>query len=143
LKKESFIVSGLEVDEIRAAAALLSTCGLLPEREAQEELTAYRLADAALVVVARLGQDVVGVGIGSFDGYRGTLRRVGVAPSHRRQGLGTTIAHALEERLARRGARQLRIHVHEDAEESRRFWEARGYAAIPATYLGKHAPDAS
>jgi ribosomal protein S18 acetylase RimI-like enzyme len=140
LKGESFVVSGLDFDEIVAAAGLLSACGLLSEAGAQEELEAYLLADPELVVVARHGTDVVGVGIGSFDGYRGTLRRVAVAPTHRRKGLGSSIAGNLEERLARRGARALRLHVRADAEGARLFWEARGYTAIPAAYLGKPVP---
>jgi ribosomal protein S18 acetylase RimI-like enzyme len=129
----------MALDELDAAAALIASCGLVPEDEAREELSAYRRADPDLVVVAHQERKLIGVGIGCYDGYRGTLRRLAVEPAHRNHGVGTMIALLLEQELADRGARKLRLHVRSDDGEARLFWEARGYSVVPAIYLGKNA----
>jgi ribosomal protein S18 acetylase RimI-like enzyme len=102
-------------------------------------VSAYRRADPDLVVVAQQGRRLIGVGIGCYDGYRGTLRRLAVEPAYRNHGVGTMIALFLEQELADRGARKLRLHVRSDDSEARLFWEARGYSVVPAVYLGKNA----
>jgi GNAT superfamily N-acetyltransferase len=115
---------------------LLVTSGLVESRDdALVELIAYRAADPRLIVVIQEDASTIGVGIGSFDGYRGTLRRVAVAERWRNLGVGTWLATELERRLLRRGARLLRVHV--DNAGARAFWERQGYSPIAVSYLGK------
>ena len=118
------------------AAALLVTAGLVERLDdATAELIAYRAADPRLIVVVEERTSTIGVGVGSFDGYRGTLRRVAVAERWRSLGVGTWLAAELERRLSRRGARLLRVHAGDP--DARRFWERQGYSPIEVTYLGK------
>ncbi|MGH3343574.1 MAG: GNAT family N-acetyltransferase [Carbonactinosporaceae bacterium] len=124
--------------ELPAAARLWVAAGLLRTvDEAMTEAAAYHAADPELVLVAAHQSEVVGAGIGSFDGYIGRLRRVAVVPPWRGRGLGRRMAGELERRLVARGARKARLHVYEDADDARTFWEHLGYAHIPARYLGK------
>jgi hypothetical protein len=63
------------------------TAGLVERLDdAMAELIAYRTADPRLIVMAEEKASTIGVGIGSFDGYRGTLRRVAVAERWRSLG---------------------------------------------------------
>ncbi|MGH3327432.1 MAG: GNAT family N-acetyltransferase [Streptomycetales bacterium] len=131
-------VRAVRQDELAAAARLWVAAGLLSTfDEALGESAAYQAADPDLVLVATHQGDVIGAGIGSFDGYIGRLRRIAVAPQWRGRGLGRRMASELERRLRARGARKARLHVYEGAEDARRFWEHLGYAHIPALYLGK------
>jgi GNAT superfamily N-acetyltransferase len=130
------VVRTLERSQLASAAALLVAAGLVESQDdALEELIAYHAADPRLVVVVEENASTIGVGIGSFDGYRGMLRRVAVTEEWRTLGLGSWLAAELERRLLQRGARLLRVHVH-DA-ETRRFWERQGYSPIELSYLGK------
>ena len=63
--------------------------------------------DAAALVVAEDGDVVVGSVICAWDGWRGSIYRLAVAPTHRRRGLGQRLVAEAEARLAARGARRL------------------------------------
>jgi GNAT superfamily N-acetyltransferase len=126
----------VEPRQLANAAALLVAAGLIESLDdALVELIAYRAADPRLIVVVEENASTIGVGIGSFDGYRGMLRRVAVTEEWRRLGLGSWLAEELERRLLQRGAMLLRVHVH--GVEARRFWERQGYSPIDVSYLGK------
>lgn len=126
----------VERRQLANAAALFVDAGLVESLDdALEELIAYHGADPRLIVVVEEKGSTIGVGIGSFDGYRGMLRRLAVIEGRRSRGLGSRLAAELESRLLQRGARLLRVHV--DNADARRFWERLGYSQIEVSYLGK------
>ena len=126
----------VERRQLANAAALLVAAGLVESLDdALVELIAYHAADPRLIVVVEENGSTVGVGIGSFDGYRGMLRRVAVTEGWRSLGLGSWLAAELERRLLQRGAKLLRVHV--DTAGARRFWERQCYSPIEVSYLGK------
>src|SRR5262245_25913602 len=61
--------------------------------------------DPSALIVARDGADVVGTVITVWDGWRASMYRLAVAPSHRRQGVATALVRAGEQRLRACGAR--------------------------------------
>lgn len=54
---------------------------------------------------------IVGSVIAGWDGWRGTLYRLAVAPSHRRHGIATALVGDAERRLRRHGARRMHLIV--------------------------------
>ena len=54
------------------------------------------------LILAVDGDAIVGSVVGGFDGWRGTLYRLAVAPEYRRQGIATTLVTAAEAICARR-----------------------------------------
>ena len=122
--------------QLADAAALLVAAGLVEDQDdALVELTAYHAADPRMIVVVEENGSVIGVGVGSFDGYRGMLRRVAVTERWCSLGLGSSLVAELERRLLQRGARLLRIH--DSDADARTFWERQGYSPIEVSYLGK------
>ncbi len=83
--------------------------------------------DPGALIVADDGGEVVGSVVAGFDGWRGSVHRLTVAPSHRRTGLGTKLLRAAEEHLAERGARRLHALVVEDDARAVGFWAASGW----------------
>src|SRR5580658_5096153 len=65
--------------------------------ESLERLMAY---DAGALLVAESDGRLVGSVIAGWDGWRGSIYRLAVAPSHRRGGLGRRLTRAAEDRLA-------------------------------------------
>lgn len=62
--------------------------------------------------------------VAGFDGWRGHVYRLVVAPEERRAGLGRRLVEEAERLLAGLGARRLSITVAGDDECAVGFWEA-------------------
>jgi ribosomal protein S18 acetylase RimI-like enzyme len=84
-------------------------------------------ADDALLL-ATDGDEIVGTVIVAWDGWRGTMYRLAVAPSRRRRGIASTLVREGEARLRRRGAARLHAIVESDRPAAQFFWTSVGYA---------------
>jgi ribosomal protein S18 acetylase RimI-like enzyme len=62
-----------------------------------------------------------------LDGWRGSVYRLVVAPTQRRQGLGRLLLGEAEARLAVRGAVRLQAIVVEDEAKAMAFWQDSGW----------------
>jgi ribosomal protein S18 acetylase RimI-like enzyme len=76
------------------------------------------------LIVAEDGGSIVGSVIAAWDGWRGSVYRLVVAPSHRRLGLGSQLLHEAESRLSADGAVRLQAIVVETEPMAAGFWQA-------------------
>jgi ribosomal protein S18 acetylase RimI-like enzyme len=97
-------------------------------REAIERLVAH---DGDSLLVAE-DEEVVGAVIAAWDGFRGNIYRLCVAPARRREGIGRALVMAGHERLAAKGATRITALVVEDEQGAREFWHELGYERDPA-----------
>jgi ribosomal protein S18 acetylase RimI-like enzyme len=132
----------LEAADIPALIALWETSGLTrPWNDPG--------ADARLALdgpsSAILGSWDEGALIGSimvgFDGHRGWVYYVAVAPGHRRRGLGRTLMEAAETWLRARGAPKIQLMVREGNDAALDFYEALGLERQGVVTLGKFLRD--
>ncbi|MFP4635332.1 MAG: GNAT family N-acetyltransferase [Nitriliruptoraceae bacterium] len=116
----------------------------------REELEQLRAHDPGLVLVAvdaagtastskqpaeGTGGGLAGVVLGSFDGRRGWISRLAVAPDARRRGIGRALVAEVERRLAARGCRQVNLLTFEDNRAGRAMWAALGYRCLEQVVL--------
>jgi ribosomal protein S18 acetylase RimI-like enzyme len=92
-----------------------------------------------LFFVATRDEDgaVIGTAMAGYDGHRGWLYSVAVAPCARRFGLGTRLVRHAENALAAIGCLKLNLQVLPDKPEVLAFYDALGYRADPVVSLGK------
>jgi ribosomal protein S18 acetylase RimI-like enzyme len=83
--------------------------------------------DPNSLIVAHVGDRIVGTVIAAFDGWRGSLYRLAVHPSYRRQGMALTLVREGEQRLIGRGARRVTALVVKSHSHATEFWESAGY----------------
>lgn len=122
--------------EIRlASAADISAVLELWERAAQptttdtaEAVAALLAHDAGALLVAAESGEVVGTVVAGWDGWRGSIYRLAVAPAQRRKGLGRRLLAAAEERLHGLGARRLHAIVVGDDDRAVSFWQSSDWA---------------
>ncbi|WP_405809745.1 GNAT family N-acetyltransferase [Streptomyces sp. NBC_00210] len=83
--------------------------------------------DSEALILAESQGRVVGSVIAGYDGWRCSLYRLAVLPSHRRQGVSTALLQAAEQRFLAVGGRRGDAMVLEANERAQRAWGAAGY----------------
>jgi ribosomal protein S18 acetylase RimI-like enzyme len=80
--------------------------------------------DPGSLLVAESSGRIVGTVIAAWDGWRGSVYRIAVAPEHRREGLGRRLLDEAERRLRSLGARRMHAIVVGTDERAVAFWRA-------------------
>ena len=88
-----------------------------------------RLVDenSGLFLVAEEGGRLIGTIIGGWDGWRGNIYRLAVAPELRRRGVADSLVAEVERRLRAKGARRVTALVVKSEDHAMAFWQAAGY----------------
>ncbi|MET7419154.1 GNAT family N-acetyltransferase [Dactylosporangium sp. NPDC005555] len=84
--------------------------------------------DPLALQLAVQGGEIVGSLIAGFDGWRCHLYRFAVHPDRRRQGIGTLLLAAAEERFRQFGGRRVDAMILDDNTLAHHAWHAAGYA---------------
>ena len=92
-----------------------------------DSLCALVVHDPSALIVAEEEGSIVGSVIAAWDGWRGSIYRLVVAPSHRRRGLGRQLLAQAEARLAAAGAIRQQAIVVETERPAMGFWDDSGW----------------
>ena len=92
-----------------------------------ESLRLLASHDPHALLVAESEGRIVGSVIAAWDGWRGSIYRLAVAPSHRRQGLGQALIRCATDRLSDAGASRLQAIVVESDPQAVAFWRSSGW----------------
>ncbi|MFF3486611.1 GNAT family N-acetyltransferase [Streptomyces sp. NPDC002701] len=84
--------------------------------------------DPEALILAERDGELVGTVVAGFDGWRCHLYRLAVDPARRRQGIGSALLAAAEERFVRLGGRRADAMVLQRNETAHHAWRAAGYA---------------
>jgi ribosomal protein S18 acetylase RimI-like enzyme len=79
------------------------------------------------LIVAESDRRIVGTVIAGWDGWRGSVYRLVVAPADRRHGLGRLLVAEAERRLSTVGAVRLQAIVVETDDRATGFWRDSGW----------------
>jgi ribosomal protein S18 acetylase RimI-like enzyme len=101
----------------------------LRDADSRAAVTRYLVHNPGLSFVARDGGRVVGAVLAGTDGRRGYLQHLAVAPTHRRQGLGTNLANRVLTALRARGIAKCHLFIRCENRQGRQFWESLGWTA--------------
>ena len=83
--------------------------------------------DPDLFLVAEDSGRIIGCVLGAWDGRRGWINHLAVAPSHQRKGVGLILIEELETRLTHKGARKVNAQIYKSNTRSFQFFKAAGY----------------
>ena len=122
------ILRAARAADAEAVLALWAEAGVEPTHtDNLESLGKLMSHDPAAVLVAETDGRLVGTIIAAWDGWRGSVYRLAVAPAYRRNGLGRQLLQVAEERLAGLGAVRLQATVVETDDLATSFWQASGW----------------
>jgi ribosomal protein S18 acetylase RimI-like enzyme len=90
-----------------------------------------------LFFVAKLDGHIIGTTMAGYDGHRGWLYSVAVAPTHRRQRIGRQLLEHAECALIALGAKKINLQVRQTNAEVIAFYQRCGYSLEPNVSMGK------
>ena len=128
---DPFFIRGCRPEEAEALLALWQAAGTSPS--VTDTITDIRRAieSSASVLVAEVGQHIVGSLIATFDGWRGNMYRIAVHPDYRRRGIGRALVKEGEKCLAKLGVKRITALVEEKYPWATAFWSDVGYEIEP------------
>lgn len=121
---------------------LLRRYGVPDDREARDDLLAEQLAPpTGVFLVGWLDDDAVACGgVRRRDEVTGEIKRMFVAPEHRRRGFAQAILRALEERARALGYTELVLETGIKQPEAIALYEREGYRSIEPYGYYRDAP---
>jgi ribosomal protein S18 acetylase RimI-like enzyme len=89
-----------------------------------------------LLLVGELDGTIVGALMAGFDGVRGWLYHLAVAPEFRRRGFATGLVRAAEDRLRKLGCRKVNLQVRPTNHDVVAFYRSIGYEVEERVSMG-------
>lgn len=121
-----------------AVIALWSACELIrPWNDADRDFTQAVDGATSTILLAKAGDETLASAMVGYDGHRGWVYYLAVAPAHRRRGLGKQMMDAAERWLRECGAPKIQLMVREDNDAVIAFYDAIGFEHQPVATLGK------
>jgi len=124
-----------------AVLALWQQCGLVvPQNDPRKDIQRKLRVDPELFLV---GLDVAGNGqvvatvMAGYEGHRGWINYLAVAPAQRNEGLGRVLMAAAEQRLLALGCPKVNLQVRSGNTALIAFYRALGYQVDEVVGMGK------
>ena len=117
---------------------LWTRCDLVvPWNDPGKDIDRKVRADPDGLVVGLLDDRVVGTGMVGYEGHRGWVNYLAVAPARRGRGFGRALMTAAEEYLMAAGCPKINLQVRSSNTDVIRFYESIGYCLDNVVGMGK------
>ena len=121
-----------------AVIALWQECGLTrPWNNPHADIARKLTEQPELFLVGTLGDEVIASAMVGFDGHRGWVYYLAVAPRHLKQAHGRALMQEAERLLTQRGCPKLNLLVRSSNAEVIEFYRRLGYVQDETVSLGK------
>jgi ribosomal protein S18 acetylase RimI-like enzyme len=108
-----------------------------PHNDPVRAIRKKRAYDEDLFLVAIDGTQIIGTIMGGYDGHRGWIYSLAVAPAHRRQGIATALMRQMETLLRDKGCPKVNLQVRTSNHEVIEFYKKLNYTIEPRVSMGK------
>ena len=109
-----------------------------PPRNAPAALIDAKLTvQAELLLVAESGATIAGAVMAGFDGVRGWIHHLAVAPEFRRRGVATQLVRAAERGLRELGCPKVNLQIRAANHSVVAFYQRLGYAVEERVSMGR------
>ena len=122
----------------KAVIRLWHDCGLVvPDNDPLKDIQRKQGEHPELFLVAVGDGEIVGTVMGGYEGHRGWVNYLAVAPIQRKTGIGKMLMKDIEARLLKMGCPKINLQVRETNADVRTFYEKIGYAQDKVISYGK------
>lgn len=113
-------------------------CNLVvPPNDPRRDIQRKRQVQPELFLVGVIGERVAATVMAGYDGHRGWLYALAVAPDRQRQGLGRRTVEEAEARLKAMDCRKINLQVRASNAAVIGFYESLGFSVEKQVSLGK------
>ena len=117
---------------------LWESCGLTrPWNDPLADIARKQAHGPDLFLVAAAGTRIIGTVMAGFEGHRGWINYLAVAPDHRQQGLGRRMVVAAEEKLSSIGCPKINLQIRSSNAGVVEFYRRLGYSVDEVISMGK------
>jgi ribosomal protein S18 acetylase RimI-like enzyme len=109
----------------------------LGRSDSTDEIRKKWSRDPELFLVAQAGSRLVGAVLAGYDGRRGLVYHLAVAPDHRRRGIGRALMDEIERRLASKGCVKSYLLATPDNYQAVAFYRKLGWEVMDMVLMGK------
>jgi len=121
-----------------AVVVLWAACGLTrPWNDPRRDIARKLAVQPELFLVGEESGALVATAMGGYDGHRGWVNYLAVAPTSRRRGYGRMLMEHLEAALTRMGCPKLNLQIRASNAGVLAFYQRLGYAPDQTVSLGK------
>ncbi len=121
-----------------AVVSLWQRCDLTrPWNDPHKDIRRKVAIAPEMFLVGVLGGEVVATVMVGYDGHRGWINYLGVAPEHQRKGLGREIMAEAERRLRALGCPKINLQVRTSNVAAVAFYRRIGFAVDDVLSMGK------
>ncbi|MDX2211703.1 MAG: GNAT family acetyltransferase [Oculatellaceae cyanobacterium bins.114] len=121
-----------------AVIALWQQCGLTrPWNDPHKDIQRKRQIQPHLFLVGVAESAIAATVMAGYDGHRGWINYLAVAPQYQRQGFGKTMLAEAEQRLCEMGCPKISLLVRSSNREVIEFYQRLGFTLDDAVSLGK------
>jgi ribosomal protein S18 acetylase RimI-like enzyme len=121
-----------------AVIALWEECGLTrPWNDPRKDIARKLAVQPELFLVGAVNGEIVGSVMAGYEGHRGWVNYLAVAPRARRRGHARALMQRVEQLLLDRGCPKLSLLVRNSNPEAIAFYRRLGYAQDDSVSLGK------
>ena len=144
MPEDQIVVRDFVSEDTDAVIALWGGCDLLRPWNDPHKDIARKLTDRnGAFWVATMGDDVIASVMVGYDGHRGSVNYLAVAPDFQRTGVGARLMQQAEAFLVALGCPKVSFCVRKDNADVLAFYDGLGYAVDDVHFLGKRLiPDA-
>lgn len=132
------LIRAFALPDTDAVVDLWEACGLVrPWNDPRADIALKLTEQPELFLVGELDGVVIATVMVGFDGHRGWVYYLAVAPEHQRQSHGRALMAEAERLLKDRGCVKLNLQVRSDNEQVLGFYRGLGYGEEQVVSLGK------
>jgi ribosomal protein S18 acetylase RimI-like enzyme len=131
-------IRAFQLADERAVIQLWEACDLLrPWNDPQKDIRRKLEIQPEMFLVGILNREIVATAMAGYEGHRGWVNYLAVAPDHQGRGHGRAIMSEVEKLLAEAGCPKVNVQVRGTNTAAVGFYERLGYRIDDVVGLGK------
>jgi len=127
-----------DIDDQAAVVALWEQCGLTrPWNDPHKDVSRKLKVQPELFLVGEENAALVATVMAGYEGHRGWVNYLAVAPAYRGHGFGRALMHRVEQALSAMGCPKVSLLIRASNAEVMAFYRHLGYAQDEVVTFGK------
>jgi ribosomal protein S18 acetylase RimI-like enzyme len=131
-------IRAFQASDESSVILLWKECDLLrPWNDPSKDIRRKLQVQPEMFIVGHLNEQLIATAMAGYEGHRGWINYLAVAPSHQGKGYGRTIMAAAEALLSEAGCPKINVQVRGQNAAAMTFYQRLGYRIDDTVSLGK------